>query len=103
MKRLLIGYFLSIIVGLPLGLLTARFKFIEDTLGVLALVLQTSPSVCWIPLALLWYGQTEGAMLFEVIMGSLWSILIATDNSVRTVPPVYARAARTMGSRQWHT
>ena len=103
MKRLLIGYVLSIIVGLPLGLLTARFKFVEDTLGVLALGLQTLPSVCWIPLALLWYGQTEGAMLFVVIMGSLWSILIATDNGVRTVPPIYARAARTMGSRRLHT
>jgi NitT/TauT family transport system permease protein len=103
MKRLLIGYVLSIIVGLPLGLLTARFKFVEDTLGVLALGLQTLPSVCWIPLALLWYGQTEGAMLFVVIMGSLWSILIATDNGVRTVPPIYARAARTMGSKRLHT
>lgn len=103
MKRLLIGYFLSIVFGLPLGLLTARFKFVEDTLGVLALGLQTLPSVCWIPLALLWYGQTEGAMLFVVIMGSLWSILIAADNGVRAVPPIYARAARTMGSRRLHT
>ena len=102
-KRLLIGYILSIIAGVPLGLLTARFRFAEDTLGVLALGLQTLPSVCWIPLALLWYGQTEGAMLFVVIMGSLWSILIATDNGVRTVPPIYARAARTMGSKNLHT
>jgi NitT/TauT family transport system permease protein len=103
MKRLVLGYVLSIAVGLPLGLLTARFKFVEDTLGVLALGLQTLPSVCWIPLALLWYGQTESAMLFVVVMGSLWSILIATDNGVRTVPPIYARAARTMGSSQFHT
>lgn len=103
MKRLLLGYFLSILFGLPLGLLTARFKFASDTLGVLALGLQTLPSVCWIPLALLWYGQTEGAMLFVVVMGSLWSILIATDNGVRTVPPIYARAARTMGSKRLHT
>lgn len=103
MRRLLIGYVLSIVFGLPLGLLTARFKFVEDTLGVLALGLQTLPSVCWIPLALLWFGQTEAAMLFVVIMGSLFSILIATDNGVRTVPPIYARAARTMGSRWLHT
>lgn len=103
MRRLVIGYVLSIIVGLPLGLLTARFKFVEDTLGVLALGLQTLPSVCWIPLALLWFGQTESAMLFVVVMGSLFSILIATDNGVRTVPPIYARAARTMGSKRLHT
>jgi NitT/TauT family transport system permease protein len=103
MKRLLIGYFLSIVVGLPLGLLTARFKSVEDTLGLVAVGLQTLPSVCWVPLALLWFGQTESAMLFVVIMGSLWSILIATDNGVRTVPPIYAQAAQTMGSRNLHT
>jgi NitT/TauT family transport system permease protein len=56
-----------------------------------------------VPLALLWFGQTESAMLFVVIMGTLWSVVIATDNGVRTVPPIYARAARTMGSKQLHT
>jgi NitT/TauT family transport system permease protein len=103
MKRLLIGYVIGLVVGLPLGLLTARFEFCEDTLGVLALGLQTLPSVCWVPLALLWFGQTETAMLFVVVMGTLWSVIIATDNGVRTVPPIYARAARTMGSRWLHT
>ncbi len=103
MKRLLLGYIAGLVLGLPLGLLNARFKFMEDTLGVLALGLQTLPSVCWAPLALLWFGQTEIAMFFIVIMGSLWSILIATDNGVRNVPPIFARAARTMGSRGLHT
>ena len=90
-------------LGLPLGLLTARFKFLEDTVGVLALGLQTLPSVCWVPLALLWFGQTEVAMFFVVIMGTLWSVIIATDNGVRHVPPIYVRAARTMGSKHLHT
>lgn len=103
MRRLLMGYVLGIVFGLPLGLLTARFKFCDDTLGVIALGLQTLPSVCWVPLALLWFGQTETAMLFVVIMGTLWSVIIATDNGVRTVPPIYARAAQTMGSRGFHT
>src|SRR6201997_552218 len=103
MRRLLVGYVIGIAVGLPLGLLTARFRFCEDTLGVLALGLQTLPSVCWVPLALLWFGQTETAMLFVVIMGTLWSVIIATDNGVRNVPPIFARAARTMGSRGLHT
>jgi NitT/TauT family transport system permease protein len=103
MRRLLIGYVLGLILGLPLGLLTARFKFCAATLGIIALGLQTLPSVCWVPLALLWFGQTEAAMLFVVIMGTLWSVVIATDNGVRTVPPIYARAARTMGSKQWNT
>jgi len=101
-RRLLVGYFIGIVIGLPLGLFTSAFKFVEDTIGVMALGLQTLPSVCWIPLALLWFGQTEAAMLFVVIMGTVWSVVIATDTGVRNIPPIFARAARTMGSRGLH-
>lgn len=103
MRRLLIGYAVGLIFGIPLGLMTARFKLLQDTLGTLALGIQTLPSVCWVPLALLWFGQTEAAMLFVVIMGTLWSVIIATENGVRTMPPIYLRAARTMGSHGLHT
>src|SRR3954447_9796172 len=102
LRRLLLGYFIGLLIGLPLGLLTASSKFVEDTIGVLALGLQTLPSVCWVPLALLWFGQTESAMLFVVIMGTVWSVVIATDTGVRTLPPIFARAARTMGSGPFH-
>jgi NitT/TauT family transport system permease protein len=102
MRRLLTGYAIGVLIGLPLGLLTCRSKFVEDTIGSMALGLQTLPSVCWIPLALLWFGQTEGAVLFVVIMGTVWSVVIATDTGARTIPPIYARAARTMGSEGFH-
>jgi NitT/TauT family transport system permease protein len=103
MRRLLLGYFIGIFLGVPLGLLTARFQWAADTIGVLGLGLQTLPSVCWVPLALLGFGQTEAAMQFVVIMGTVWSVQISTDNGVRNVPPLYARAAKTMGSRGLHT
>lgn len=103
MKRLLLGYAIGCVIGLPLGLATARSKYLSDTIGILALGLQTLPSVCWVPLALLWFGQTEAAMLFVVIMGTLWSVLIAVDNGARSLPPIYVRAARTMGSSGIHT
>ncbi len=103
LRRLFMGYAAGVALGLPLGFLTARFRFCGDTLGLMALGLQTLPSVCWVPLALLWFGQTEAAMLFVVVMGTLWSIVIATENGIRSVPPLYLRAARTMGSRGLHT
>lgn len=102
-KRLLLGYFIGVALGVPLGLITARFQWAGDTIGVLGLGLQTLPSVCWVPLALLWFGMTEAAMQFVVIMGTLWSVQISTDNGVRNVPPIYQRAAKTMGSRGLHT
>jgi NitT/TauT family transport system permease protein len=103
LRRLLSGYLVGTLLGLPLGLVSARFQLVRRTLGVVALGLQTLPSVCWVPLALLWFGQTESAMLFVVIMGTVWSILLATSDGVRSVPPIYIRAARTMGSRGMHT
>lgn len=103
LKRLLIGYALGICVGLPVGLLTARITIFRDTIGTIALGLQGLPSVCWVPLALLWFGQTENAMLFVVIMGSLWSVILATKNGVEHVNPIFVRAATTMGSRGVHT
>ena len=103
LKRLLAGYLIGIAAGVPLGMLTAQFRAMRDTLGVLALGLQGLPSVCWVPLALLWFGQSEGAMLFVVVMGTLWSVILATDSGVRNVNPIYVRAARTMGSRRLHT
>jgi NitT/TauT family transport system permease protein len=102
LKRLLVGYAVGVLIGLPIGLLTSSSEVMEDTVGALALGLQTLPSVCWVPLALIWFGQTEGAMLFVVVMGTVWSVIIATDHGARTIPPIFARAARTMGSRGLH-
>src|SRR5438477_11286497 len=53
LRRLLLGYFIGLTIGLPLGLLTASSKLVEDSIGVLAFGLNTMPSVCCVPLALL--------------------------------------------------
>ncbi len=102
-RRLAIGYVIGILVGVPFGCLTARFRTCADTLGLLALGLQTLPSVCWVPLSLLWFGSSESAILFVVVMGTTWSVQIATHDGLRSIPPIYVRAARTMGSRGLHT
>ena len=102
MKRLLLGYAAGIGIGIPLGMLTARFKFLHNTVGTIALGLQTLPSVCWVPLALMWFGQTETAMLFIVVMGTLWAVILATDHGIRQIPPIYREAALAMGSRGFH-
>lgn len=102
-KRLLLGYAAGLCLGIPLGLFTAKFKIFRSTIGVLALGMQALPSVCWVPLALGWFGQTEAAMLFVVVMGTLWSVIIATSDGVRSMPPIYLRAARTMGSSGLHS
>jgi NitT/TauT family transport system permease protein len=87
-----LGYLLGVAIGLPIGLMTSASRLLNDTVGSLAPGLQTLPSVCWVPLVLLWFGQTEGAMLFVVVMGTMWSVAIATDNGARTIPLIQMRA-----------
>ena len=67
--------------------------YAEDTLGLLALGLQTLPSMCWVPLALLWFSHSEGAMLFVVVMGND-VVVIATETGAKTIAPIYVRVAR---------
>jgi NitT/TauT family transport system permease protein len=99
LRRLLVGYVISLGLGLPLGVLLARSQWAEDTLGALVMGLQALPSICWLPLALLWFGLNDAAILFVIVAGSLLTVTIAVKDGVRNVPPVYLRAARTMGTR----
>jgi NitT/TauT family transport system permease protein len=99
MRRLALGYAIGLFLGLPLGFLTAWSQTASDTLGLVALGLQTLPSVCWVIPAILWFGGTEQTMLFIVVMGTVWSILLATEHGVHSVPPIYVRVARTLGAR----
>lgn len=98
--RLLLGYAVSGAVGVTLGLFLARLDWLRQAVGPLVVGLQALPSICWLPLALLWFGLSEQAILFVVVMGSALSITIATEGAVRAVPPLYLRAARTMGARR---
>lgn len=99
LKRLLLGYGIGVFMGIPIGMLCNRFVFCEATIGKFALGLQTLPSICWVPLSLLWFGQSENAILFVVLMGSLWALILSTDKGIQQIPTIYTKAAKTMGSR----
>jgi NitT/TauT family transport system permease protein len=98
MKRMLIGYSLSVVLGMILGLAVSSSKFLEDTLGGLLVSLQSLPSICWIPLAVLWFGLTEKAILFVVLMGSLLSVTIAMEDGRKQMPKIYGMAGRNLGA-----
>jgi len=99
MKRILIGYGFSVACGAALGFLLAASTLVKDTLGGLVLSLQSLPSLCWLPLAVLWFGLTEKAILFVVVMGSLLAVTINTETGVRHVPRIYMMAGRNLGAR----
>jgi len=77
MKRIAIGFGFSLVAGSILGFLLAKNKLLDQTVGFLILGLQTLPSICWLPLALLWFGLNEQAIIFVIIMGAILSITIS--------------------------
>lgn len=99
LRRILIGYGFSVCLGVPLGLLTGKVQWLDQTLGSLMLGLQTLPSICWLPLSILWFGLNERAIIFVVIMGAVLSIALATDSGVKHVPPIYLRAGQNLGAK----
>lgn len=101
MERILVGFGISAVAGILLGLLLGRIKILDETVGSLVLGLQTLPSICWLPLSLLWFGLSETAILFVVVMGALLAITTATEAGVKNMPPLYLRAARNLGARGW--
>ncbi|MBU0671002.1 MAG: ABC transporter permease [Patescibacteria group bacterium] len=101
LKRLFIGYGVSLVVGTLLGFLLAKSKLLNETVGFLVLGLQTLPSICWLPLALLWFGLNEQAIIFVVIIGSLMSITIAMQGAVKNIPPLFLRAGKMLGVKGW--
>lgn len=101
MRRLFLGYAIATIAGLVIGVLLARVRWLKETLGLAVMGLQALPSICWLPLALLWFGLSEKAIVFVVVMGAVLSIAQAAEDGVRNTPPIYGRAARNLGARGW--
>lgn len=100
LKRVFLGYLLAVLIGAVLGILIVRFPYLGRNLKPLILGMQTLPSICWLPFAILWYGLNESAIIFVIVIGSAFSIAISVENSFKSVDPILIRAAKTMGANQ---
>ena len=98
-KRVLLGYFLAVSVGVFAGLAIARYSFLDNTIGASLTALQAIPSVAWVPLALLWFGISEAAVLFIVILEAFIPSALGVKTAAKTIPQVIIRAAQTLGAK----
>lgn len=99
--RLFVGLALAVVIGTPIGLSMAAWRLVQRSVGSLMVGLQALPSIAWLPLAMLWFGINEKAVLFVVVIGAMPAVAIAAAASVRLVPPNLVRAGRTLGARGW--
>lgn len=102
MGRILIGFTIASILGVFLGYLIWRYKLVEDTLGFVVTALQSIPSIVWFPLAIIWFGLNNFAILFIVTIGATWTMTISATSGFKNVPLLYQRVAKTLGSGGYH-
>lgn len=99
--RLIEGFSISLLLGVMLGLAMWAWAPLDGFLGSLFLGMQTLPSVCWVPLAVLCFGLEERGILFVLVMGSCFAVALSLRDGLRTIPPHYLHAGRMLGARSW--
>jgi NitT/TauT family transport system permease protein len=98
--RVLVGMALAIAVGLPLGILMARFRPIENFFMPLVSALMPIPSLAWVPIFILWFGLGNTVAILIVFYAALFPMLLNTWSGVRAVNPIWMRAAGAMGANE---
>ena len=99
MLRAVTGFAVALAIGTALGAAVARSRVLRAAIGSLLSGLQTMPSIAWFPLAILFFGLTEQAILFVIVLGAAPSIANGLISGIDDVPPQLLRAGHALGAR----
>jgi sulfonate transport system permease protein len=89
-----IGLLLAAVFGIAIGLLLARFWFLDVALGVYITFLYSIPSVALVPLIVLWAGFETTAKVIVLFMFAFFPMVINTHQGVKTVDPKLLEVGR---------
>jgi len=96
--RVMFGFGLAVAVGIPLGILMARFRAVENFFLPLVSTLMPIPSFALVPLFMLWFGIGNLTTILIVFYAATFPMLFNTWSGVRSVNPLWLRAAGAMGA-----
>jgi NitT/TauT family transport system permease protein len=99
LQRAAMGFALAMVIGTVIGLALTRSRFLRAALGSLITGLASMPSIVWFPFAILYFGLTESAIMFVVVLGAFPSIANGVLAGVDHIPPILLRAGRVLGAR----
>jgi NitT/TauT family transport system permease protein len=99
MRRALLGFGLSLLIGSVVGAAVVRVRVLRTAVGSMITGLQTMPSIVWFPLAIVLFQLNERAIMFVVVLGAAPSIANGLINGVDHVPPILVRAGNVLGAR----
>jgi NitT/TauT family transport system permease protein len=96
--RVMSGFGLAVVVGLPLGILMGRFQPVENFFLPLTSAFMPIPSLAWVPVFILWFGIGNTTTILIVFYAAMFPMLLNAWSGVRSVNPLWLRAAGAMGA-----
>ena len=98
MLRVAVGLAIALALAIPLGMLMGRHPRWERILRPPVVVLMPIPSLAWVPLVVLWFGIGSVATVLVVVYASTFSLLYNVWTGVKTINPLWVRAAQAMNA-----
>jgi nitrate/nitrite transport system permease protein len=101
LKRVGIGFGLAALVGIPLGFIVGRFKFVAGMAAPIIALLKPVSPLAWLPIGLLVFKAANPAAIYVIFVCSLWPMIVNTAVGVRQIPQDYLNVARVLNLSEW--
>lgn len=101
LQEAFIGYSLSLLVGIPLGLAMGWFKTVEGLVRPIFELIRPIPPIAWIPLTVFWFGIGLTGKVFIIWIAGIVPCVINSYVGVRMTQPTLIQMARTYGASDW--
>ena len=101
LKRVGIGFGLAAAVGIPLGFMIGRFRFLSDMAAPIIALLKPVSPLAWLPIGLLLFKAANPAAIYVIFVCSLWPMIVNTAVGVRQIPQDYLNVARVLNLSEW--
>ena len=92
------GMAISILVGVPLGLLMGRVRAADQLLGMWVNLFVSAPLTALVPVIMLLFGFGHTTMIVTVVLFAVWIIALDTYAGVRQISPSLVEMARSFGA-----
>lgn len=96
--RVLLGFFFSVIIGIPFGMILGRSKVLQNVFTPVIELIRPIPPLAWIPLAILWFGIGLKSAVFIIFLGCFFPVILSTISGVHSVDTLLVDAAKTLGA-----
>ena len=91
--RVTLGYYLSVLLALPLGIILGWWRLGQVAFNSLIQFLRPISPLAWIPLTMLWFGIGDKPAIFLIFLSSFFPLLVSTMVSVNHINTTYFRVA----------